>query len=73
MTVFDLDYENLEYGYRMDGPNCPADGHCFDSSVVLSGTRAGSPPRSCRPAWSSPSMVVRTCTPCFGPLCAWRS
>ena len=40
MTVFDLDYENIEYGYRFDGP----DGHArrgesgfnrFDPSVVL--------------------------------------
>jgi len=24
MVVFDLDYENLEYGYRMDGPFNPS-------------------------------------------------
>src|SRR5687768_4096422 len=30
MTVFDLDHENLEYGYRMDGPNDRASGHRFD-------------------------------------------
>ncbi|MBD2293154.1 glycogen debranching protein GlgX [Anabaena sphaerica FACHB-251] len=35
MTVFDLDYENLEYGYRMDGPNNFQQGHWFDSSKVL--------------------------------------
>lgn len=35
MIVFDLDYENLEYGYRMDGPNDFQQGHWFDSSKVL--------------------------------------
>jgi isoamylase len=35
MTVFDLDVENLEYGYRMDGPFDPRTGHRFDNSVVL--------------------------------------
>lgn len=36
MVVFDLDYENLEYGYRMDGPFDPVVGHRFDKSKVLS-------------------------------------
>ncbi|MEB3227737.1 MAG: glycogen debranching protein GlgX [Synechocystis sp.] len=35
MTVFDLDYENLEYGYRMDGPNNFQEGQWFDSSKIL--------------------------------------
>jgi len=35
MTVFDLDYENLEYGYRMDGPFDPASGHWFDPTKIL--------------------------------------
>ena len=26
MTVFDLDYENIEYGYRFDGPYRPHEG-----------------------------------------------
>ena len=26
MMVFDLDYENIEYGYRMDGPFNPVEG-----------------------------------------------
>ncbi|MDI6401359.1 hypothetical protein QLX67_05075, partial [Balneolaceae bacterium ANBcel3] len=30
MIVFDLDYENLEYGYRMDGPFEPENGHRFN-------------------------------------------
>ncbi len=35
MTVFDLDPENTEYGFRMDGPYDPAAGHRFDSSKIL--------------------------------------
>ena len=35
MVVFDLDHENIEYGYRMEGPYQPHNGHHFDSSIVL--------------------------------------
>ncbi|MCI0739350.1 MAG: hypothetical protein L0Y72_09925 [Gemmataceae bacterium] len=35
MTVFDLDLDNMEYGYRMDGPFEPQKGHRFDKSKVL--------------------------------------
>ena len=35
MIIYDLDYENIEYGYRMDGPFCPAEGHRFDKSKIL--------------------------------------
>ncbi|WP_371785578.1 glycogen debranching protein [Streptosporangium subroseum] len=35
MTVFDLDVEGIEYGYRADGPYDPARGHRFDGSRVL--------------------------------------
>lgn len=35
MIVFDLDYENIEYGYRMDGPNSFEEGHWFDKSKIL--------------------------------------
>jgi isoamylase len=35
MTVFDLDIETVEYGFRMDGPFDPAQGHRFDYSKVL--------------------------------------
>ena len=35
MTVFDLDVDGLEYGFRMEGPNNPRAGHRFDSSHVL--------------------------------------
>ncbi|MBV9385033.1 MAG: glycogen debranching protein GlgX [Chroococcidiopsidaceae cyanobacterium CP_BM_ER_R8_30] len=35
LIVFDLDYENVEYGYRMDGPFNPKAGHWFDNSKIL--------------------------------------
>ncbi|HSN97492.1 MAG TPA: glycogen debranching protein GlgX, partial [Candidatus Nanopelagicales bacterium] len=35
MTVFDLDMERIEYGYRIHGPWDPAAGHRFDPRVVL--------------------------------------
>jgi glycogen operon protein len=35
MTVFDLDYEEIEYGLRLDGPFDPAQGHRFDRSRIL--------------------------------------
>jgi isoamylase len=35
MIVFDLDYEGIEYGYRIDGPHDPGAGHRFDSSKIL--------------------------------------
>jgi len=35
MTVFNLDYENLEYGFRMDGPRDPAQGLIFDPAHLL--------------------------------------
>ena len=35
MVVFGLDIENLEYGYRMDGPWDPDAGHRFDKSKIL--------------------------------------
>ncbi len=36
MTVFDLDYETLEYGFRMDGPFDPQAGDRFDKTKILS-------------------------------------
>jgi len=38
MVVFDLDYENIEYGYRMDGP--------FNPSKATGLTLQQNPPRS---------------------------
>ena len=35
MVVFDLDFENIEYGLYMDGPFSPAEGHRFDKTKVL--------------------------------------
>ncbi len=35
MIVLELDYEDLEYGYRMDGPYSPRDGHRFDATKIL--------------------------------------
>jgi glycogen operon protein len=35
MTVFDLDPDSLEYGFRMDGPHDPRAGHRFDATKVL--------------------------------------
>jgi isoamylase len=35
MVVFGLDYEEVEYGYRMDGPFDPQAGHRFDKSKIL--------------------------------------
>jgi isoamylase len=35
MIVFNLDYENIEYGYRMDGPSDVREGHWFNPDKVL--------------------------------------
>jgi len=35
MVVFDLDYENIEYGFRMEGPFDPREGHRFDKAKIL--------------------------------------
>ena len=35
MVVFGLDYENVEYGYRMDGPFNIQQGHWFDKTKIL--------------------------------------
>jgi len=65
MTVFDLDPAEIEYGFRLDGPFDPADGHRFNAQRILldpyaksiggldkwgeSGTRAGIYPYRARP------------------------
>ena len=36
MVVFDLDYENIEYGYRLDGVNDFHRGHWFNQKKILS-------------------------------------
>lgn len=35
MVVFGLDYEDLEYGFRIDGPYDPQNGHRFDKNAIL--------------------------------------
>ncbi len=35
MIIQNLDYENIEYGYRMDGPRSHKEGHWFDPTKVL--------------------------------------
>ncbi len=35
MTVFGLNYEEVEYGFRMDGPYDPTAGHRFDKTKIL--------------------------------------
>ncbi|MBN2120331.1 MAG: glycogen debranching protein GlgX [Candidatus Omnitrophica bacterium] len=35
MVVFDLDYEEIEYGFRIDGPFDPSQGHRFDKTKIL--------------------------------------
>ena len=30
-----LDYENIEYGFRMDGPFNPREGHRFNKKIML--------------------------------------
>lgn len=35
MIVYDLDYEQIEYGYRFDGPYDPENGYRFDKTKIL--------------------------------------
>jgi glycogen operon protein len=35
IVVYDLDYEDLEYGFRIDGPHEPDQGHRFDRTNIL--------------------------------------
>jgi glycogen operon protein len=52
MTVFDLNYEEIEYGFRMDGPFAPAEGHRFDRTRILLDPMA--PSISGRNVWGDP-------------------
>jgi len=36
IIVFGLDYENIEYGYKMDGPYDPKNGYRFNKNIILS-------------------------------------
>src|SRR5689334_6248619 len=35
MIVFGINYETIEYGFRMDGPHNPREGHRFDPKKIL--------------------------------------
>lgn len=35
MSVLDLDFETMEYGYRFDGPHEPREGHRFNPKLIL--------------------------------------
>ena len=35
IVVFDIDYEDIEYGYKIEGPFSPEDGHRFDGDNIL--------------------------------------
>jgi isoamylase len=35
IVIFGLDYEQLDYGFRLDGPNAPALGHRCDPTKIL--------------------------------------
>ena len=35
IVVFDLDYEDIEYGYKIKGPFSPEEGHRFDEKNIL--------------------------------------
>lgn len=59
MTVFDLDYENVEYGYRMDGPFDARCGHRFDRTKVLLDPYARA--ISGRDIWGTPPDWNRPC------------
>ena len=53
MLVHDLEYANLEYGFRIDGPWKPNEGHYFDSSKILLDPYARE--ITGREVWMSPS------------------
>ncbi|MCL4804000.1 MAG: glycogen debranching protein GlgX [Anaerolineae bacterium] len=52
MIVFGLDTENVEYGYRMDGPHRPLAGHRFDRHRILLDPYARA--IDGRPRWAEP-------------------
>jgi glycogen operon protein len=59
MTVFDLDYESVEYGFRMAGPFDPRAGHRFDPTKVLLDPYAKLV--SGRDVWGAPPDRERPC------------
>jgi glycogen operon protein len=59
MLVFGLEPERFQYGYRMDGPWAPEQGHRFDCSKVLLDPFAGC--IAGREAWGRPPDADNTC------------
>ncbi|MEU7164127.1 glycogen debranching protein GlgX [Streptomyces morookaense] len=59
MTVFGLDEENLEYGFRVDGPFDPVRGDRFDAARVLTDPYARL--ISGRDVWGAPPDRDRSC------------
>ena len=53
ITVFGLDYEDLEYGYRVTGPEYPDINDRYDATKVLADPYAQI--MSLRPVWGQPS------------------
>jgi isoamylase len=59
IMVFDLDPDNFEYGFRLDGRHAPAEGHRFDVAQILLDPMARSV--SGRDVWGSPLDPSRPC------------
>jgi glycogen operon protein len=57
ITVYDLDIDDLEYGFRFDGPFDPRAGHRFNRQAVLLDPRAKS--ISGRDVWGQPAPADR--------------
>lgn len=58
IVVYDLDYEDLEYGFKIDGPFDPAQGHRFNPDNILMDPYArvmsGRDEWGVEPDWSKP-------------------
>ena len=58
IVVYGLDYEDLEYGFRIDGPFAPEQGHRFDETNILMDPYArclsGREEWGVEPDWSDP-------------------
>ena len=57
MMVFDLDFEDIEYGYRMDGPWNPQEGHSGANS------RTGTTCINTEPVWFATTLTGKTTSP----------
>ena len=58
IVVYDLDYEDVEYGFRIDGPFDPEQGHRFNQDNILMDPYArclsGRDVWGVEPDWSNP-------------------